>query len=89
MALTMLMRPSAAALPGALTALGATGKAEEIAKTLSAGALAAPLIAAVGLGQASASGALDAEALRRSAGAAVRALSSAKVDQDRLRAPRR
>jgi leucyl aminopeptidase len=62
-----------------LTALGATGKAEEITKTLSAGALGAPLIAAVGLGKASASGPPDAEALRRSAGAAVRALTSAKA----------
>jgi leucyl aminopeptidase len=62
-----------------LTALGATGKAEEITKTLSAGALGTPLIAAVGLGKVSASGGPDAEALRRSAGAAVRALASAKA----------
>jgi leucyl aminopeptidase len=62
-------------LAATLDALGATGKAEEITKTLSAGALGAPLIAAVGLGQ----GAPDPEALRRGAGAAVRALSTAKV----------
>lgn len=61
-----------------LTALGATGKAEEITKTLSAGALGAPLIAAVGLGKVWPTSP-DTEALRRAAGAAVRALSSAKV----------
>ena len=61
-----------------LTALGATGKPEEITKTLSAGALGAPLIAAVGLGKVWPT-APDTEALRRAAGAAVRALASAKV----------
>ncbi|HET7015172.1 MAG TPA: leucyl aminopeptidase [Streptosporangiaceae bacterium] len=65
-------------LTATLTALGATGKAEEITKTLSAGALGAPLIAAVGLGKVWPTSA-DPEALRRAAGAAVRALSSAKV----------
>ncbi len=57
-----------------LVALGATGKAEELTRTLSRGSLATPLIAAVGIGKK-----LDAETLRRGAGAAVRALTSAKV----------
>jgi leucyl aminopeptidase len=69
-----------AALGGTLTqtlaALGATGKAEEITKTLSGGAAAAPLIVAVGLGQV-ADGGPDAESLRRAAGAAVRVVGSA------------
>ncbi len=59
-----------------LTALGATGKAEEITKVLSGGKLAAPLIAAVGIGKALD---VDPEKLRRSTGAAVRALASAKL----------
>ena len=75
-----------------LTALGATGKAEEVTRVLSGGRLAAPLIAAVGIGQrrGGADGAADAqylEALRRGAGAAVRALASAKVTQIALALP--
>ena len=64
-----------------LTALGATGKAEEVTKTVSGGRLSAPLIAAVGIGTASAHdpGSADAEVLRRAAGAAVRSLSSPKI----------
>jgi leucyl aminopeptidase len=64
-----------------LTALGATGKAEEVTKTVSGGKLRAPLIAAVGIGTANASspGSADAEVLRRAAGAAVRSLASPKV----------
>ena len=56
--------------------LGATGQAEEITRLPSAGALAAPLIAAVGLGPADPA-ALDPETLRRAAGAAVRAVTAA------------
>jgi leucyl aminopeptidase len=67
-----------------LTALGATGKAEEITRTLSDGRLAAPLIAAVGIGP---SAAPDAETLRRSAGAAVRAVASDKVTRIALALP--
>ena len=63
-------------LTATLTVLGATGKAEEITRLPSAGALAAPLIAAVGLGPADPA-ALDPETLRRAAGAAVRALTTA------------
>jgi leucyl aminopeptidase len=59
----------------ALTAFGASGKPEEVSKLLSGGKLAAPLIAAVGIGQADGSQA-GLEVLRRAAGAAVRALAS-------------
>ncbi|HUD38766.1 MAG TPA: leucyl aminopeptidase [Streptosporangiaceae bacterium] len=69
-----------------LAALGATGKAEEITKTLSNGAVAAPLIVAVGLGRVTDAGPVP-EALRRSAGAAVRALASAKAGQIALALP--
>ncbi len=69
-----------------LIALGATGKAEEITKTLSAGKLAAPVIAAVGLGKLT-DGKPDLEALRRAAGAAVRALASAKATRIALALP--
>jgi leucyl aminopeptidase len=57
-------------LATALRALGATGKAEEITKLPALGALPAPLIVAVGLGESP-----DPDALRRAAGAAVRALA--------------
>ncbi|MGI9007080.1 MAG: leucyl aminopeptidase [Streptosporangiaceae bacterium] len=68
-------------LAATLAALGATGRAEEVTRTVSGGALAAPLIAAVGIGTAADScpGDADAEVLRRAAGAAVRSLASAKV----------
>jgi leucyl aminopeptidase len=69
-----------------LIVLGATGKAEEITKTLAAGKLAAPLIAAVGLGKPT-DGRPDLELLRRAAGAAVRALASAKVTRIALALP--
>jgi leucyl aminopeptidase len=64
-----------------LTALGATGKAEEVIKTVSGGKLRAPLIAAVGIGTARSASpdSADAEVLRRAAGAAVRSLASPKV----------
>ena len=64
--------------------LGATGKAEEVTKIASAGRLSAPLIAVVGLGD---TAALDAEALRRGAGAAVRALVAGKARQIALALP--
>jgi leucyl aminopeptidase len=60
-----------------LAALGATGEPEEVTKIASAGRLPAPLIVAVGLGTANGAPEFDAETLRRSAGAAVRSLSSA------------
>jgi leucyl aminopeptidase len=62
-----------------LAALGATGKAEEVTKIASAGKLTAPLIAAVGIGSpADGPAPFDGEALRRAAGAAVRALTNGK-----------
>jgi leucyl aminopeptidase len=64
--------------------LGATGQAEEVTRIASAGRLSAPLIAAVGLGG---TAALDAEALRRAAGAAVRALVAGKARQIALALP--
>ncbi|MEZ0075779.1 leucyl aminopeptidase [Planotetraspora sp. GP83] len=57
-----------------LTAVGFTGKAEEIAKIPTFGALPAPVVAAVGLGD-SPEGGYDLETLRRAAGAAVRSLA--------------
>lgn len=74
-----------AALDGALietlTALGATGKAEEVTRIASGGKLAAPLVAAVGIGSAADSdpGTADAETLRRCAGAAVRSLATPRI----------
>jgi leucyl aminopeptidase len=59
-----------------LATLGATGEAGEVTRIPSGGRLAAPLIAAVGMGAAAGGNdaAFDPEALRRAAGAAVRAL---------------
>ena len=68
---------------GALTALGATGKPEEMAKVPTAGRLAAPVIVAVGLGPEPMGASQDdeerqayLERLRRAAGAATRELTS-------------
>jgi leucyl aminopeptidase len=59
-----------------LATLGATGEAGEVTRIPSGGKLAAPLIAAVGMGAAAGGNdaAFDPEVLRRAAGAAVRAL---------------
>jgi leucyl aminopeptidase len=72
-----------------LAALGATGKAGEVTRIASAGQLAAPLIAAVGLGEPPDGSAFDAEALRAGAGAAVRALVAGKARQIALALPAR
>ena len=56
-----------------LAALGATGKADEITRTATLGTLAAPVLVAVGLGNAEKR--YPHERLRRAAGAAVRALA--------------
>ena len=73
-----------------LAALGATGKAEEVTKIASAGKLTAPLIAAVGVGSpADGSASFDSEALRRAAGAAVRALTNGKPVRVALALPAR
>ena len=62
----------------ALTALGATGKAEEVTRLSTLGAKGPAVVLAVGLGELSE--VYDGEALRRAAGAAVRALAgTAKV----------
>ena len=67
-------------LAATLTALGATGKAEELTRIPAADHLAAPLIAAVGLGERHANGTgFSSEALRRAAGAAVRAQVGARA----------
>jgi leucyl aminopeptidase len=58
-------------LAALLTALGVSGKAEEICKIATVGRLPAPLVLAVGLGPEP-----DLERLRRAAGAAVRELLS-------------
>jgi leucyl aminopeptidase len=71
-----------------LRALGATGKAEEVTRIASEGRLSAPLIAAVGLGELD-SEQVDGEALRRAAGAAVRALRAAKARRIALAMPAR
>jgi leucyl aminopeptidase len=70
-------------LTGLLTALDATGRAEEITKIPAAGQLPAPVIVAVGLGAPGAGGSgpdeqFDPETLRRAAGAAVRVLTAAR-----------
>ncbi len=73
-----------------LGALGATGKAEEVTKIASAGQLKAPLIAAVGIGVPAGTAApFDGEALRRAAGAAVRALAEGKPLRVALALPAR
>jgi leucyl aminopeptidase len=76
-------------LASTLGALGATGKPEEVTRIASAGKLAAPVIAAVGIGTATAAepGSKDAEILRRSAGAAVRSLASPKIRSIALALP--
>lgn len=59
-----------------LPLLGATGKVGEVTKLATFGAITAPVLAVVGLGPAPADDAeVDAETLRRAAGAAVRALA--------------
>ena len=67
----------------ALTALGATGKLEEITKIPTADRLATPVVAAVGLGAAPSSEDPERERylerLRRAAGAATRDLSSGRI----------
>ena len=76
-------------LAATLAVLGATGRAEEITKIATAGQLTAPLIVAVGIGPVSGGTPPDGEALRRAAGAAVRALAAAKPRQVALALPAR
>ncbi len=64
-------------LLAALSGLGATGKAEEVTRLATLGAVPAPVIVAVGLGPVSE--APDAELVRRATGAAVRALAGSST----------
>ena len=71
-------------LAATLATLGVTGQAEEVTRLPARAPVTAPVIAAVGLGPASAGGAdpaaggsFDSETLRRAAGAAVRTLTAA------------
>ena len=64
-------------LGAALKALGATGKAGEVTKLPTLGAVPAGVIVAVGLGEGS-GGAFSAEDLRRAAGAGLRALAGTR-----------
>ncbi|WP_262701479.1 MULTISPECIES: leucyl aminopeptidase [Streptomyces] len=66
-------------LAAVLETLGATGAEGEVTKLPAASGLKAPVVLAVGLGEAPAKGdGYDAETLRRAAGAAARALSGSK-----------
>ncbi|MGH3612630.1 MAG: leucyl aminopeptidase [Pseudonocardia sp.] len=71
-----------AAFDGKLAALlavaGATGKADEIVKLPTRGALAAPLLVAVGLGKPGEGAAPGIDQVRRGAGAAARALAGTR-----------
>jgi leucyl aminopeptidase len=57
-----------------LTAVGATGKADEVTKIPTGGAIGAPLLVAVGLGKL-ANGTVPGDRVRRASGAAARALA--------------
>jgi leucyl aminopeptidase len=62
-------------LAALLTVAGATGKAEEVVKLPTRGAVRAALLVAVGLGKPGGDGGPSAEQVRRAAGAAARALA--------------
>jgi leucyl aminopeptidase len=62
-------------LAALLTVAGATGKADEVVKVPTRGAVPAPLLVAAGLGGPGAGGAPTAEQVRKAAGAAARALA--------------
>jgi leucyl aminopeptidase len=68
-------RAADADLPALLAIAGASGKADEVVKLPTRGAITAPLLVAVGLGDPEANGAPGAEAVRRASGAAARALA--------------
>jgi leucyl aminopeptidase len=73
------------ALAQTLATLGATGEPGEVTRIPSGGRLAAPLIAAVGLGAAAeGDAAVDPEVLRRAAGSAVRALLAGRTGDMRI-----
>jgi leucyl aminopeptidase len=62
-------------LAAALGAVGATGKADEVVRFATLGAIPAPTVLAVGLGEPAANGAYPHEVLRRASGAATQALA--------------
>ena len=64
-----------AELADLLAVLGATGKADEVVKLPSRGAISAPLVVAVGLGAPDEGGEPHAEQVRRASGSAARALA--------------
>jgi leucyl aminopeptidase len=64
-------------LASLLALAGATGRADEVVKLPTRGAVAAPLLVAVGLGAPDDDGHASAEQLRRASGAAARALAGA------------
>ena len=66
-------------LAATLAALGATGAQDEITRIVSGGALPARVIVAVGLGAPSGQEPADPEALRRAAGAGVRAAAAGQA----------
>jgi len=72
-------------LAATLATLGATGEAGEVTKIATGGRLAAPLIVAVGIGADGGDAPIEPEALRRAAGAAVRAVGSPRGGQARQR----
>jgi leucyl aminopeptidase len=75
-------------LPATLTALGATGRQDEVTRIASGGRTAAPLIVAVGLGSEDQGGERGRlESLRRGAGSAVRALTGGKTRSIALSLP--
>jgi leucyl aminopeptidase len=75
-------------LAATLSALGATGRQDEVTKIAPAGSIAAPLIVAVGLGTDEQRGERERlESLRRGAGSAVRALSGGKTQSVALSLP--
>jgi leucyl aminopeptidase len=75
-------------LAATLSALGATGRQDELTKIASAGRTAAPLIVAVGLGKEDQGGErARLESLRRAAGSAVRALTGGKTQSIALSLP--
>jgi leucyl aminopeptidase len=75
-------------LAATLSALGATGRQDELTKISSGGGTAAPLIVAVGLGKEDQGGErARLESLRRAAGSAVRALNGGKTQSIALSLP--
>src|SRR5215472_2858215 len=78
-------------LAATLTALGATGKQDELTRIASGGRIAAPLVIAAGLGPADGNGGERGrlESLRRAAGAAVRAAVAAKTQSVAISLPAR